>query len=743
LAEESGIQPLVEITFRRDNQQLTVARPVGGNRDDELSAVAAGLTVDPIIRGHALRAFVEEETAEKRYEQVAGWLQLAPLVEVQRNLRSLRSQLKAAAEDTSELRRIDGELRRATSGSLDAWCDDQVLDYLNGSVLAPLDRELAVLALSTDDPTIAEVRERVKEEEKQVGLSTCKQGLQSLERIYATTKSDDDAEDQHSGSVVDLASAFKAFEIAERDESDERASAAKSVFSAVWEAAEPLFSDDTTAPEECPVCTTPIEDTRAGSVDAIRLHLRASREGLAAYASAKRALDRAEQALGNKRQMLITQLQNIPAWLTDSNAALKLAAETLSTDLTAERKNIPAVDDFIQAVTASIVHLDEAIAEIEQRQGEHTYGKAIKTIDDLVRLSSERNTAEDNAAELNRLHEQLVEQTTYVSGQIREHVQELLDELRRDMNELYSLIQGDSAVPVRLELPHEDDTNQQRLYLLIDFAPNRVGVQPSGYLSDSQIHSLALAFRLAAINRFNGEVPLVVLDDIVTSYDADHRRLIASMLAQRFADHQVIVTTHDERFFVYLKDQLSAAQWRFLRIISINPEAGPKFADHKVSDELIQSRWDQGESAANEMRQAEEEWLLDKCREFGAKVQIRSPERAHSYERSELAEGLESFLREVGLTPPLVPGINNRFLTSLQQGAVENFGSHFQDALYGGGSQGDEQARWREFVAFRDLFRCSACTRSKFKRPAQLRRPICAHRPCETQFAFPSPAQDR
>ena len=30
--------------------------------------------VDPIIRGYALRAFVEGESAEARYAAVAGWL---------------------------------------------------------------------------------------------------------------------------------------------------------------------------------------------------------------------------------------------------------------------------------------------------------------------------------------------------------------------------------------------------------------------------------------------------------------------------------------------------------------------------------------------------------------------------------------------------------------------------------------------------------------------------------------------
>ncbi|MGY3413531.1 hypothetical protein ACVWZV_009698 [Bradyrhizobium sp. GM5.1] len=93
-------------------------------------------------------------------------------------------------------------------------------------------------------------------------------------------------------------------------------------------------------------------------------------------------------------------------------------------------------------------------------------------------------------------------QATIISAEIRKKVQALLDKLQTPMNDIYELIQGAGAAPIRLELPAEDDTNQQRLNLLIDFAKNRTGVQPGGYLSDSQIHSVALALRMAAIQQY-------------------------------------------------------------------------------------------------------------------------------------------------------------------------------------------------------------------------------------------------
>lgn len=241
---------------------------------------------------------------------------------------------------------------------------------------------------------------------------------------------------------------------------------------------------------------------------------------------------------------------------------------------------------------------------------------------------------------------------------------------------------------------------------------------------------------MAAIQQFNVGAPIIALDDIVTSYDADHRRTIAGLIATMFGNCQILITTHDERFFRYLKDQLEPKAWHFTQIIGLDPAYGPRFADHKVSDEMIEARWETGLSAANEMRQAEEEWLLGICRDFGVSVRIRPLERAYSYERSELASALAGLLKDAKLAPALVPGVNNRFLDSLVKGEIENFGSHFQDGPYGDGSIGDEKARWEEFKTFRRQFACKKCSRTKFQRPVTLKKPVCAHGGCEAQFEF-------
>lgn len=508
----------------------------------------------------------------------------------------------------------------------------------------------------------------------------------------------------------------------------------------MWKEAENLFADDATAPDACPVCATAIGNTAAGSVLAIRDLLSTHLEDLQSYNNAKTALDNAETAASQAHNRLVARLPAMIEHLSDDDG------DGFKTALIAYQAGVggwPTIDApdsaaIVAELEKRLSDLDHEIADIETKQGEHTWVKVKASIDRLLNLQKNVALATRTTEQLTTLHEALVAQATLVSGKIREKVQSLLDTLQAPMNDIYKEIQGANAKPIRLELPGEDDTNQQRMQLVIDFADNRQSVAPGGYLSDSQIHSVALALRLAAIKKFNSAAPVIALDDVVTSYDADHRRAIGALLAKMFTDCQIILATHDERFFNHLKDQLAAKDWQFTRIIGLDPAFGPRFADHKVTDEMIADRWAKGESAANEMRQAEEEWLLGIARGFGVNVRIRQLEKAYSYERAELASAIGGFLGDLKLTPPDVPGVNNRFITSLVKGNIENFGSHFQDAPYGAGSIGDEQTRWDEFKAFRKQFEC-VCGRTKYQRPFGLNKPVCAHDKCETKFAFKTP----
>ena len=517
------------------------------------------------------------------------------------------------------------------------------------------------------------------------------------------------------------------------------------MFARVWAEAQQLFVNPSVVMESCPVCETPMEMTHHRSRQAIASWLKENLDSLATYNAARTALKSAESTL----QLAHAQLKAAIKTLASLLRAGKFEADVKRLDpfftsveswkATDALPNLGEVGIAIRALLGDVRAQANALRE---RQGDGTFAGAAAKIDELRRLATSIRSAQLERDELLKISASLERSALRIDKEIAAHVGSLLDGLREEINRVYAKIQGsgDGVPTIGLLPPDPEDKGQLKLDLVIDFADNRKGVNPAGYLSDSRVHKIALSLRLAAIKLFNPAFPFVVLDDIVTSYDADHRKALAAVMAEEFGAFQFILVTHDERFFRYLKEHMPAGNWIFRQITEIEVGYGPKYLDHKIADDAIDTKLAKGEHAANEIRQAEEEWLLQRAREFGVSVRIRDVDKPYSYERSEVAAAIASFLKERRIGTPVLAGFSNPLWTSLQAGEVENFGSHFQDNPNAVGSVGDELKRWTEFKLFRDLFTC-VCGNKRFKRPkVGVDRPLCTK--CEIPFAFAVPKKE-
>ena len=246
LAEETKIAAAVTIEVVSGKNATKGSRSATGAKRP-IPAVAitvnACFAVPPIIRGHTLRTFVEIHTPEQRYADVANWLQLGPLVEVQKNIRSLRAQVKAAAEDETALQRVDTPLAKETAQAVKTWDEVAVLSHANTSVLAPLDPALVLAALAADDPAYLELEARAKAEENKIWLAGLRQIRNAAAALRAETKDAESGEIIVSGAIPTFETAVTTLLGAESTEAEERGKAASTVFQALWKAAESLFAE--------------------------------------------------------------------------------------------------------------------------------------------------------------------------------------------------------------------------------------------------------------------------------------------------------------------------------------------------------------------------------------------------------------------------------------------------------------------------------------------------------------------
>jgi energy-coupling factor transporter ATP-binding protein EcfA2 len=182
---------------------------------------------------------------------------------------------------------------------------------------------------------------------------------------------------------------------------------------------------------------------------------------------------------------------------------------------------------------------------------------------------------------------------------------------------------------------------------------------PHGVLSESHLNSLAIALILAMAETFNEKLRFLVLDDVINSFDREHRSQLADLLANEFADWQLVVLTHDHQFYEHLTRR--APSWKKLELTSWSYGEGPRTTGYdaggilRAARELLE-RGDVG-GAAGKARRALEEHLQEVCEALEAPLAFRRGQANERRDIGELFKGLRRTLKEhaKGLLDELEP----------------------------------------------------------------------------------------
>lgn len=107
---------------------------------------------------------------------------------------------------------------------------------------------------------------------------------------------------------------------------------------------------------------------------------------------------------------------------------------------------------------------------------------------------------------------------------------------------------------------------------------------PQRVMSESQLNALGLALFLAELKVDPQSWRALVLDDVVNSFDANHRVGLARLLAEEFSEWQVLLVTHDRVFATLARKLLHG--WRFSQVAAWTPQGGPVIADGDAREQL-------------------------------------------------------------------------------------------------------------------------------------------------------------
>jgi hypothetical protein len=148
-----------------------------------------------------------------------------------------------------------------------------------------------------------------------------------------------------------------------------------------------------------------------------------------------------------------------------------------------------------------------------------------------------------------------------VRDEIKSRTESIIEEISVEVQRLWSKLHPNEPIEeVRLYIPGLADR-------AIDIALKFFGVdQPSPRLTLSESHRNCLGlciFLSLALLRADREHP-IVLDDIVSSLDREHRGRIADVLVEDLADRQVLLFTHDREWYNELRYILPSSEWKFM-----------------------------------------------------------------------------------------------------------------------------------------------------------------------------------
>ncbi len=545
---------------------------------DAQAWVSAARGASLVLRRHALLRFVSAAPAV-RYAELSRFLNLGPCTTIEARLKALVEKLDS--EIGTSLLRL-GQLR------------EQARAVFGLAPEAPVNRA-ALLCLASAKLELA-------------GLATCPSvdaAATSLVRIESALSTGIGSERvaelvalRSAAAALDvdasLAPACKAAAAAAREVIAARTGAPDAATNTLVLAGLVLLRRD--QPGTCPLCEQPI------ALGALVSRLSHASAGAARLGDATSALATAAAALRDLVDPLTKGFKDVSdAWrktvaqpLPESYAS---GQEWLS-DVALELKRAPsdpaALCDAIGALPSSwglaLLRGDVDACLAKEGGAEHITAllSAKQMLSFLKGDLAGLEACEGAVGRRNAQRALLQRVLLHVEAARKAAVAQVLASVATIANEIYEDMHPDEAIgSASLSV-------RQNVAASVELSAQFHGAEESPLLhfSESHLDTLGLAFFLA-LRRYEADrqpqVKVLALDDVIHSVDADHRVRFVQVLSRRFADHQILLTTHDPILYDRLRESIGADNATFLRLERWSLADGPVAVSPLVERDIVMS----------------------------------------------------------------------------------------------------------------------------------------------------------
>ncbi len=198
------------------------------------------------------------------------------------------------------------------------------------------------------------------------------------------------------------------------------------------------------------------------------------------------------------------------------------------------------------------------------------------------------------------LHDSFLEARDKILG-------ELYEDIKTRFINLYKQLHGSDEEAFAAII----EPDGARLNIEVDFH-GRGTFPPHALHSEGHQDSMGICLFLALAEKLTqGEIDLIILDDVVMSVDSNHRRELCTVLANSFPDRQFLITTHDKTWANQLKSEGVVPHQNTIEFYNWQIETGPHVNYEAEMWQKIEEDVKNNDipSAASRLRRGSEEYF--------------------------------------------------------------------------------------------------------------------------------------
>lgn len=350
---------------------------------------------------------------------------------------------------------------------------------------------------------------------------------------------------------------------------------------------------------------------------------------------------------------------------------------------------------------------------------------------EIILLLDKRQKIKKDLDKIERQHEAAEILSNLFTQKKKENIEKIFEGIGEYVTEYYNFIHEDDD----LTNPQVNVKNSRGLTLGLIFEEN--DADPRSYASEGHLDSLGLCIFLAFAKVYN-KYNFIVLDDIISTVDLDHKEMVIRLLFEKFSDYTFIITTHNKLWYEQLQRLASANNLRhkftFMEIIGWDKIEGPILSKNPSSKKRIEEHLKANDTfaAGNAIRRHLEFVLDDLCKINNIPLPLKKHYTVNDYYKPVK----DYFLEELFENTVAEQYYKDVFQELDNTAYMGNLTSHNNEANYDLVKSEIEKFK----VAVYDLenaFKCNSHNKQYLKFDKKRRIGICSNEKCRDIFEFP------